>query len=185
LEDKNLAKNRSLSEEDAALFRKEVAQVSPLCHDRIQRTPKQPGPLPRKSLEDERATLRELLSDDPNFADLETGDELLFMRPGLQNKLLRKLRRGQFSVGAELDMHGLTVAEAHGALPVFLKECRLRGFRCVRIIHGKGLRSRNGRPVIKGKLDRWLRLREEVIAFCSARSVDGGTGAVYVLLKRQ
>lgn len=180
-----MAKNRSLSEEDAALFRKEVAQVSPLCHDRIQRTPKQPGPLPRKSLEDERATLRELLSDDPNFADLETGDELLFMRPGLQNKLLRKLRRGQFSVGAELDMHGLTVAEAHGALSVFLKECRLRDFRCVRIIHGKGLRSRNGRPVIKGKLDRWLRLREEVIAFCSARSVDGGTGAVYVLLKRQ
>lgn len=180
-----MAKHRSLSEEDVALFRKEVAQVSPLRQDRIQRVPKQPGPLPKQSLEDERATLRELLSDDPYFSDLETGDELVYIRPGLQNKLLRKLRRGQFSVGAELDMHGLTVAEAHGALSEFFKECRLRGLRCVRIIHGKGLRSPEGRPVIKGKLDRWLRLRQEVVAFCSARTVDGGTGAVYVLLKRQ
>ena len=128
--------------------------------------------------------LDELNAADPWDTDVETGEELLFVRAGIQQKLLRKLRRGQFSIGAELDLHGSTVAEAQTLLAEFLAECRLRGVRGVRIIHGKGLRSPGGRPVIKGRLDRWLRHRDEVVAFCSARPVDGGTGALNVLLKR-
>lgn len=120
---------------------------------------------------------------EPHPLETETGEELSFIRPGLQHRLLRKLRRGHFSIGAELDLHGMTVALAQVELTIFLKQAQARGVRCVRIIHGKGLRSRQGRPVLKFKLERWLRLREEVIAFSSARPVDGGTGAVYVLLK--
>jgi DNA-nicking Smr family endonuclease len=124
-----------------------------------------------------------MLLDDPVEREVETGDELIYLRPGIGSGVLRKLRRGQFSVGAELDLHGKTVSEARDALALFLKESQTFGIRCVRIIHGKGLGSRHGRPVIKGKLDRWLRMRDEVIAFSSARPIDGGTGAVYVLLR--
>ena len=106
------------------------------------------------------------------------------MRPGLQHKIVRRLRRGQISMEGTLDLHGNTVAQAHSALNQFLAECRARGVRGIRIIHGKGLGSADGRAVIKTKVDGWLRHRNEVAAFCSARPVDGGTGAVYVLLRR-
>lgn len=115
---------------------------------------------------------------------MAAGDTLFFARPGLQQRIIRKLRRGQFSIGAELDMHGMIVREARNALTPFLINCRSRGIRCLRIIHGKGLSSRDGKPVLKMQLDHWLRQRLEVVAFCSARRNDGGTGAVYVLLKR-
>lgn len=174
---------RDPSDDDMELFRSAIGEVERLRNDRAHHAAPRPHPVPRKHLEDQRAVLEESLHGGPEPGELETGDELHYARPGLQHRLLRRLRRGQFSVGAELDLHGLTAAEAHTALRDFLKSCRERDVRCVRIIHGKGLRSPNGRPVLKGKLDRWLRLREEVVAFCSARPVDGGTGAVYVLLR--
>ena len=127
--------------------------------------------------------LRELLQDHLDPAELETGEELSFLRPGLQQKLLRKLRRGQFSVAAELDLHGMTANEAYAAVGEFLKRARTRNARCVRIIHGKGNGSLHKLPVLKAKIGGWLRRRDEVLAYCSARPVDGGTGAVYVLLK--
>jgi DNA-nicking Smr family endonuclease len=108
-----------------------------------------------------------------------------FLRPGVQRRLLTRLRRGHFSIEAELDLHGMTTAVAHHELGQFLRHAKIRGIRCVRIIHGKGLRSPNGRSVLKAKVERWLRLRDEIVAFTSARPVDGGTGAIYVLLKRQ
>ncbi len=118
-------------------------------------------------------------------SELETGDELLFARPGLQNKVLRQLRRGQISVTAQLDLHGMNAPLARKALAAFLNRCQAEDHRCVRIIHGKGLNSEHKQPVLKQKLNIWLRLRDDVLAFCSAPRVDGGTGAAYVLLKRK
>jgi len=128
--------------------------------------------------------MRDMLSEDYDPAELELGDELLFSRSGLQHGLLRKLRRGQFSIRMQLDLHGMTVAEARLALTQFLLDCRAANARCVRIIHGKGHGSLHKQPVLKGKVNKWLQQRDEVLAFCSARIEDGGTGAVYVLLKR-
>ena len=106
------------------------------------------------------------------------------MRPGIQQGVLRKLRRGQFTAEAELDLHGLTVAEARTALFHFLQTCRNHSARHVRIIHGQGNSSRGGHPVLKGKVQLWLQQLDEVLAFCPARPEHGGEGAVYVLLKR-
>jgi len=114
----------------------------------------------------------------------ETGEELLHVRPGLQQTVIRKLRRGQYAIEAELDLHGATVTQAREAVDEFLGAARERGKRCVRIIHGKGHSSVGKMPVLKGKVNSWLRQKDEVLAFCSARPNDGGTGAVYVLLKR-
>ncbi|MEZ5671388.1 MAG: Smr/MutS family protein [Thiotrichaceae bacterium] len=92
---------------------------------------------------------------------------------------------GQFSISAELDLHGLIVSQAREAVVDFLHYCRDRSLRCVRIVHGKGYGSWQKQPILKGKLNHWLRQRDEVLAFCPARGVDGGTGAVYVLLKNR
>jgi len=139
--------------------------------------------VPQQRLLDDAAVVQEMFSDGLDPADLETGDELLFVRGGLQHNVLRKLRRGQYSIGAELDLHGFTAADARQALALFLHACRERRVRCVRIIHGKGNGSLHRLPVLKGKVNHWLQQRDEVLAFCSARPMDGGTGAVYVLLK--
>jgi DNA-nicking Smr family endonuclease len=125
-----------------------------------------------------------MLSDCADPAELETGEELLYCRPGLQHNVLRKLRRGHYAVEAELDLHGLRVAEARQALTTFLQNALSLQIKTVRIIHGKGNGSFNKQPVLKGKVNNWLRQRIEVLAFCSARPVDGGTGAIYVLLRR-
>ena len=127
--------------------------------------------------------LRESLvvPDDP--AALDTGEHVSFRRPNVREDVLRKLKRGQFAVEAEIDLHGLGRHVAHVALRQFLNDCVLRGMRCVRVIHGKGLRSGPGGPVLKHVVNHWLRRFENVVAFASARPVDGGTGAVYVLLK--
>jgi DNA-nicking Smr family endonuclease len=124
-----------------------------------------------------------MLSDALDPAELETGEELLYCRPGMQHNVMRKLRRGQYSVEAELDLHGMRVAEARQVLSDFLRHSLDSGIKTIRIIHGKGNGSLNKQPVLKGKVNHWLRQRVEVLAFCSARPVDGGTGAIYVLLK--
>jgi DNA-nicking Smr family endonuclease len=173
-----------LSDDDSDLFRSAVADVRPLASDRLPGAPPPPPPQPQKRLEDERQVLQDMLSD-PEYPELlETGEELFFARSGLQHGVLRKLRRGQYAIAAELDLHGLTAAAAREQLAAFLIACRQRDLRCVRIIHGKGNGSVQRRPVLKGKVNHWLQQRDEVLAFCSARPVDGGTGAVYVLLKR-
>lgn len=177
-------KKSPVSPEDRDLFRTSVGPVIPVRSDRAPPADRRPAPRPRFALADEQAVLRDTLSDIFEPWELDTGEELGFARPGLQHGLLRKLRRGQFSVGAELDLHGMTVPVARQAVSEFLYQCRLRHIRCVRIIHGKGRGSRHQGPVLKGKVDNWLRQRDEVLAFATARPVDGGTGAVYVLLKR-
>ncbi len=126
----------------------------------------------------------DMMSEHFEPADWETGEELSYCRAGVQQAVLRKLRRGRFRVSAELDLHGMTVPRAREALVAFLRDARREGLSCVRVIHGKGNGSRHKGPVIKLKVNQWLRQREEIVAFCSALPVDGGTGALYVLLRR-
>ncbi|HEX5515043.1 MAG TPA: Smr/MutS family protein [Gammaproteobacteria bacterium] len=165
------------------LFISAMEGVRPLTHDRVAPTRSRPAPIPRQALADEREVMAELLADEYDPDALASGEELMYARPGLQRRILRRLRRGHYSLAAELDLHGMTVRVAQLALQEFLLNCRRRDYRCVRIIHGKGRRSSNQGPVLKGKVDRWLRQREDVLAFCSAQPTDGGTGAVYVLLR--
>jgi DNA-nicking Smr family endonuclease len=169
---------------DAELFRQAVGDVKRIEDDHTESGPLPPPPIPQQHRLDEQAVLQDLLSDhyDPDALDL--GDEVTFIRAGLQRNVLRKLRRGQYSIGGELDLHGMTLPKARQALIVFLQEAGRTQKQCVRIIHGKGLRSSNQGPVLKPMVAKWLTQREEVLAFCTARPVDGGSGAVYVLLKK-
>jgi len=117
-------------------------------------------------------------------SEIEVGEELSYLKSGLSPHLLRKLKRGQFSVSDEIDLHQMTVEVARTAIKKFLAECRREARLCVKIIHGKGLRSRAQGPVIKRLTDSLLRQRADVLAFASAKSADGGTGAVVILLQR-
>lgn len=169
------------SDEDRELFRKAVEGVRPLP----ERTepPPQPAPPPRARFRraDEAAVLEESLAMNPE-AESGTGQDLSFRRTSVSLPVFRKLKRGEFSVRDEIDLHGHTAVEARVALYEFLAEAGGAGMRCVRVIHGKGHRSGHQGPVLKRKLGRWLQMRDDVLAYCSARPVDGGTGAVYVLL---
>ena len=178
-----MVNRKRISNEDMALFRDAVGPVARIRQDKIGPARHRPVPVPKKTLENRQQVLVDSLSGNPGPGETETGEELSFIRPGYQYKLLRKLRRGQFSIGAELDLHGMTALQARERLSAFLKECRDKHVRCVRIVHGKGRGSYQGRPVLKSKLDLWLRLRDEVVAFSSAPPADGGTGAAYVLIK--
>ena len=179
-----MSKKHDLSLEERELFRRTVGPVKRLYHDRVepQDTPR-PLPHPRLSEDDEQQVLADMISDYFEPAELDTGEELYYRAEGLQQSVMRKLRRGQYRVSAELDLHGHNVTAARYGLNIFLHQARRQHMTCVRIIHGKGNRSRHKGPVIKTKINLWLRQRDEVLAFCSARPVDGGTGAVYVLLR--
>jgi len=174
-----------LSEEDIVLFRSAVGEVRPLRQGaKALHSPRKPKPIPLQSLRDQREVLLDSLSDHVYWADsLESGEELVFLRPGLQSTVLRKLRRGHWVTQGELDLHGLTVAEAKLELIGFLQHCQKNSLRCVRIIHGKGLRSKNREPVLKNKVAHWLMQRDEILAFCQAKAADGGGGAMLVLLR--
>ena len=169
------------SDEDRELFRKAVEGVRPLPKRTMP--PAEPAPPPRARFRraDEAAVLEESLAADPE-AESDTGEDLSFRRPSVSVPVFRRLKRGEYSVRDEIDLHGLTAVEARAALYEFLADAVLADMRCVRVIHGKGRRSGHRGPVLKRKLGRWLQLREDVLAYCSARPVDGGTGAVYVLL---
>jgi len=169
-------------EEDVRLFREAVRDVKPLATDVPITDRRRPDPRARFSRADRQAVLQESLDGDAADPVLASGEELVFHRAGLQLSVLRKLRRGQYRVQAEIDLHGLTVAEAKQALRQFLAHALDRQIRCVRIIHGKGLRSGHSGPVLKGAVSAVLRRTGPVLAYVSARQVDGGTGAVYVLL---
>lgn len=157
-------------------------EIRPLQHERVIQRPPRPSARPRQRELDTERIVQDMLSDyDPG--ELEHGEVLLYLREGVSRQVLRRLRRGQYSVGAVLDLHGHTVDEARAALAAFLNQQRTGAHRCVRIIHGKGYNSPHGQGKLKRLLNRWLPQREDVLAFCSARPMDGGTGAVYVLLK--
>lgn len=171
--------------DDEEELRRALAGVEPLAKPRRQPLARaRPAPVARQRQRDEHAALAESLHGPLSVDDaLESGEELAFLRDGLSRQLLRKLRRGHWVVEDSLDLHGMNRAEAAEAVALFLRRCTRRSVRCVRIVHGKGLGSRNREPVLKGKLRKWLALRDEVLAFCQAPASEGGSGAALVLLR--
>ncbi|MFH1818446.1 MAG: Smr/MutS family protein [Pseudomonadota bacterium] len=169
----------------AVLFRRAVADAVPLPQSgRADIARPRPKPIAHQRHADERQVLVDALSDPWDWETaVSTGEELLYSRPGVPTAALRKLRRGGWVIRGELDLHGHTGDEARIAVAAFLNRCMLEDRRCVRIIHGKGHGSKNRLPVLKNKVRHWLMQREDVLAFCQARTVDGGAGAVIVLLK--
>ena len=170
--------------DDATLFREAMRDVKPLrAASRVQRTRK-PPPRARFARAERMAVLEESLVgelDDPSAA---SGDVFAYRRAGVQESVVKRLRRGLYRVQAELDLHGLTETQARLILREFLAEALSRHYGCVRIIHGKGLRSGHRGPVLKTVVAGILRRTRAVVAFTSARQIDGGTGALYVLLSR-
>ncbi len=169
-------------DEDLSLFRSEMADVRPITANRDPRRKPPPSPSNRHSRADEQRVLDELKSGEIDWAEVESGEELQFLRDGLPPRLLKRLRRGDFSIGAELDLHHMNIEAARLSILDFIAYSQDRGLTCIKIIHGKGLRSKSRGPVIKGLTNSLLRRRKAVQAFTSARQNDGGTGAVYVLL---
>jgi len=162
-----------------------VRDVKPLPDPgRVVHAPKPRAPLPLQRLEDDRQVLLDSLNDAVEAdLELEAGDALWFIRPGLPRQVLRKLRGGHWARQDQLDLHGSRSHEARSLLVEFLTRSAKRGYRCVLVVHGKGLRSRNREPVLKRKVAGWLAQRSEVLAFCQASPADGGSGAVVVLLQ--
>lgn len=175
---------KKINPEDAMLFRDAAAGARPIPTRHVHLPKPAPPARARFRRHDERQVLHESLTVDAEAMDLETGEELSFCRPGIPAGTLRSLRRGSYAIKAGLDLHGLTAVEARRELRSFLAESLASGIRCVRIVHGKGLRSGARGPVLKASVNRWLRQWDEVLAFVSAPARDGGTGAVYVLLRR-
>jgi DNA-nicking Smr family endonuclease len=172
-------------DEEANLFKAEVKDVVPIRSANLAEVHSvSPLPLPRQRLADEQAALKESLSDEIDIESLlDTDEALSFRQPGLGIEVVRKLRRGEWSIQAQLDLHGLRSDEARLALVGFLSESLNNNMRCLRVIHGKGLGSINKEPVLKGKVLKWLIQRDEVLAFCQARPNDGGSGALLILLR--
>lgn len=175
----------SAPDDDVELFRSAVRDVQPRPASAPTpiATPK-PSARARFTRADQQEVLRESLLpvDDP--ALLETGDELSFRRDHVPHRVLQKLRRGQYAVAAEMDLHGMNAVQARTVLTEFIKEAIYQGQSCVRVVHGKGRRSGPRGPVLKNVVNLWLRKCDAVSAFGSARPIDGGSGAVYVLLRR-
>jgi len=171
------------TEEERALFREAVAGAKPIVPDKVHHEPPPPPAVPRQLWRDEAEALAESLHPDPLDLHLEGGDEPTYLRPGLARTVLRDLRRGRWVVQDHLDLHGATRDEARLLLGEFLVESLKRGLRCVRVVHGKGLGSPGREPVLKGLVKNWLMQRAEVLAYCQARAVEGGAGALVALLK--
>lgn len=170
--------------EDAATFRAAVADVKPLqAKPRV--TPVAAKPRPRR-----RRPAADLAPDLDQHMPLMTAESemlpdavLAFQRGGVRTQVMRRLRRGLYPADGELDLHGLTQVDAREQLARFIESSRASGSRCVRIIHGKGYRSGARGPILKTAVDAWLRRHLDVMAFASAKAIDGGTGALYVLLR--
>lgn len=170
---------------EADLFRFSVGPVALLpSSDKVMLVPPRPDPIARQHLADEQAALAESLSDEFSVDTLlDTDAALSFSRSGIGPETVRKLRRGHWVIQGQLDLHGLRTDAAREALAEFLRAANRCGWRCVRIIHGKGNGSINKQPVLKNKVRNWLVQKDDIIAFCQAKASDGGSGALVVLLK--
>lgn len=176
-----MAKKNPTSE-DSDLFRLTIGKVHAVKSDKVLLTKdSKPKPFPKSQAINIEEHLSGVVEFDIEKVGLE--DSLSFMAPGLQHNILKKLRKGQFGLDAEIDLHGLNSNEAKRQLLHFLYGCVEDGCRCVHIVHGKGYRSTDNHPVLKNNLNVWLRQHKDVQAFCSAPPKDGGTGAVFVLLQ--
>lgn len=173
---------KTLSAEDSALFRNTIGKVKAVESDNlILSTDKKPKPYPKQRPLNRQNSFTDAV--EVTTEKLYQEDSISFLAPGLQKNILKKLRKGFFGFDATLDLHGLTSREAQYQLSQFIHFSIEDGFRCIHIIHGKGYRSENKQPILKNDINVWLRQHKAVQAFCSTPPKDGGTGAVFVLLK--
>lgn len=180
-----MSRPRKPTAEEIEEFRRSIGPVRKLDHDKTGPLRRAVPARPRASEEPDRYGSFDKLSDSIADGPVTAGDSLLFARPGLQQRQLQRLRRGQLTAAARLDLHGMTAAEARSAVAEFIAHCLDRGIRSVHIIHGKGYGTGGNAPVLKNRLNAWLRQHHDVLAFSSAQLHDGGTGALYVLLRSQ
>jgi DNA-nicking Smr family endonuclease len=178
-----MAKDKDQASDDVSLFRTAMKGVRIL--DTEKQAPRKNPPPPRavQRRRDFDDALLEMASGHFDYTELERGDEAYFQRPGVSRTVVRRLRRGQLAVQAELDLHGMALAEAREELAGFIRRCQTKSITCVRIIHGKGHRSPGRNPILKPNVAAWLSRWDDVLAFATSRPVDGGSGALYVLLK--
>ena len=164
------------------LLSESLPSVNRLKQDRIMPYRAKLDSAPRQRLLDNQRVIQELLEESDETTSFESGDELKFLRDGHSSRLLKKLRRGDYAIQDELDLHGLIVSDAKQETHAFINECARDRVRAVRIVHGKGRNSAGRTPVLKNMLLGWLSKNQHVVAVCSTPANDGGTGAVYVLL---
>lgn len=187
-EEKAREKARKAAQSDAAVFARAMAELGVTASKpksaRVLHEPPKPKPIARQR----EAEIEEILEESMGVGEdpvvfLESEDGLLFRQEGVPLEIPRKLFRGQWTVQAHIDLHGLFLEEARDALQEFLRVSKIRGYRCLRIVHGKGYGSVGGHSVLKEMVRSWLKTRKEVMAFVQAPPNDGDAGAVIVLLK--
>ncbi|MBA3660518.1 MAG: Smr/MutS family protein [Gammaproteobacteria bacterium] len=177
-----MSKKTKITKEDLDAFYQAVAGTKPLTQKKVKLAPKkvlvrtQPLNTPQDPHDDF------VLNETASLAEVDSESFLSYKQPGIADKFLRKLRKGQYNVEAILDLHGETSEGARNAVIHFLKQCLSQEIRVVLIIHGKGHHSQ--KPILKNKLNLWLRDIQNVLAFCSAAPLHGNRGAIYVLLKQ-
>ena len=179
------AEKDGLQRREADLFRSVVGDATPISQPtRVANQVKPPPPLPLR-----RTSAAEPDADPPaSFSDgvdgaMPTGEDAPFARDGIAAQVLRKLRRGDPPAQATLDLHGMNRDQARNALSAFLRRALQDGMRGVRVVHGKGISSTAGQPVLKSLVRRWLVQSGQVLAFVPASPAEGGDGAVLVLLQ--
>ena len=181
-----MVKKSKITDDEIAEFKEAIKGSEP-----IKKSQRMPTKRPTKKYQaterhhHEKKYYQERTEDIPAQDRVRAEDSLHYAGSGIQHRLMQKLKRGQITLEASLDLHGLTVSEASTAVEDFIGECQARQLRCVLIIHGKGSMSRSDTPILKNQVNQWLRSHSQVLAFHSAQAKDGGKGAVYVLLKMQ
>ena len=178
------AEKKAAADKAARLFSDTVGEVKPVKpRNLVQKTPTLPAPVALQKALDDKQVMIDSLSDHFGVEQLlETDGDLSYRAAGIGTDVLNKLRRGEWAIQGQLDLHGLRVEEARITLTEFMNHAQTQGWRCVRVVHGKGLGSPGRQPVLKGKVRSWLAQRQEVLAFTQARGPDGGAGALIVLL---
>jgi len=169
--------------EGNALFRSAVNDAQPLSVRKRHQLKTTNSGQARPQHRDEQQMLQDSISSESDLSVPELIDDMSFQRSSVTRKIMRELQRGQYTLQEEIDLHGCTRLEAESALRAFINDCVQHGLRCIRVIHGKGIRSGSSGPVLKAAVNHWLRQWDMVLAFCPARPSDGGTGAIYVLLR--
>ena len=172
------------AEAERNLFTRAVGKVAPIANqERVWSPPQRLTPRPLQQDLDDEAVMHESMSDEFDISTLlDADDQLSFRRPGIGTDVTRKLRKGEWSIQGQIDLHGLRSDEARNAMGQFIRDAKRMGWRCVRVVHGKGLGSPGKAPVLKSKVQRWLVQKNEVLAFVQAKPSDGGGGALVVLL---
>ena len=173
------------SQAEKSLFVRAAGAVKPIRdRPRVPLAPEPPPPIPVQQQLDEQRVMHESISDEFDASTLlDVDDAMSYRRPGIGTDVTRKLRKGDWSIQREIDLHGLRREDAREAMAAFIREACKQGIRCVRVVHGKGLGSPGKTPVLKGRVQSWLIQKNEVLAFVQARADEGGAGALVVLLK--